>query len=50
MIDTTSNMLGIIDGSSTLIGRSIEPNLLLDSIDTEGELQDCFLEYIDELD
>jgi hypothetical protein len=48
MIDTISNMLGIIDGSSTLIDCSIEPRLLLDSIDTKGELQDYFLEYIEE--
>lgn len=50
MIDTISNMLGIIDGSSTLIDCTIEPKLLLDSIDTECELQDCFLEYIEEKD
>jgi hypothetical protein len=47
MIDTVSNMLGIIDGSSTLIDSTIEPKLLLDSKDTEGELQDCFLEFIE---
>ncbi|WP_146553498.1 transposase [Rummeliibacillus sp. SL167] len=50
MIDTISNMLGIIDGSSTLKGCSLEPKLLLDSIDTEGELQDSFLEFIEEID
>ncbi|MDQ0271307.1 transposase [Cytobacillus purgationiresistens] len=50
MIDTISNMLGIIDGSSTLKGCSLEPKLLLDSIDTEGELQDSFLEFIEERD
>jgi hypothetical protein len=50
MIDTISSMLGIIDGSSTLIDCSMEPKLLLDTIDTEGELQDCFLEYIEEMD
>ncbi|MFB3164969.1 transposase [Neobacillus sp. 179-J 1A1 HS] len=46
MIDTISSMLGIIDGSSTLIDCSMEPKLHLDSTDTEGELQDCFLEHI----
>ncbi|MFF2448282.1 transposase [Neobacillus sp. NPDC058068] len=50
MNDTISNMLGIIDGSSTLLDCPIEPKLLLDSIDTEGELQDCFLEYIEKKD
>jgi hypothetical protein len=48
MIDTVSNTLGVIDGSSTLINSTIEPKLLLDSTDTEGELQDCFLEFIEE--
>lgn len=50
MIDTISNMLGVIDGSSTLKDCSLEPKLLLDSIDTEGELQDSFLEFIEERD
>lgn len=50
MIDTISNMLGVIDGSSTLNNCSLEPKLLLDSIDTEGELQDLFLELIEERD
>jgi hypothetical protein len=48
MIDTVSNMLGVIDGSSTLKNCSIEPKLFLDSIDTEGELLEHFLTYIDE--
>ncbi|TFB24082.1 transposase [Filobacillus milosensis] len=47
MIDTVSNTLGIIDGSSTLIDSTLEPKLLLDSKNTEGELQDCFLEFIE---
>ena len=50
MIDTISNMLGVIDGGSTLKDCSFEPKLLLDSIDTEGELQDSFLEFIEERD
>lgn len=48
MIDTISNMLGVIDGSSTLEYCSIEPKSLLNSIDTEGELQDSFLQFIEE--
>ena len=47
MIDTISNMLGVIDGSSTLKDRLLEPKLLLDSKDTGGELQDFFLELIE---
>ena len=50
IIDTISNMLGVIDGSSTLNDCSLEPKLLLDSTDTEGELQDLFLEFIEERD
>jgi hypothetical protein len=48
MIDTISNMLGIIDGSSTLNGCNVEPNLFLDDNDIEGELQDLFLAYVEE--
>ncbi|MRX72852.1 transposase [Bacillus lacus] len=48
MIDTISNMLGIIDGSSTLKDCSLEPRLLLNSKYTEGELQDLFLKFIEE--
>ncbi len=50
MIDTISTMLGVIDGSSTLNNCPLEPKLLLDSNDTEGELQDLFLEFIEERD
>ena len=48
MIDTVSNMLGVIDGRSTLNDCPLEPKLLLESNDTEGELQDLFLEFIEE--
>lgn len=48
MIDTVSNVLGIIDGSSTLGAGIIEPKLLLSEEDTEGELQDLFLAYVEE--
>lgn len=48
MIDTISNMLGIIDGSSTLKNCSLESKLLLDNEDTNGELQGEFLEYMEE--
>lgn len=50
MIDTISNMLGVIDGSSTLKDCPVEPELLLDSNGTEGELQDLFLEIVEEND
>jgi len=41
MIDTISNMLGVIDGSSTLSGCDAEPNLYLD---------DIVLEYVEEIE
>lgn len=47
MIDTISNMFGIIDGSSTLKDSNIDAKLLLDGVDTEGELQDLFLSYVE---
>lgn len=49
MVDTISNMFGIIDGSSTLIGCNIDVKLLIDGVDTEGELQDAFLSYVEEI-
>jgi hypothetical protein len=49
MIDTISNVLGIIDGTSTLNGCDIEPKLLLNNNDTDGELQDLFLGYIEDI-
>jgi len=50
MIDTISNIFGIIDGSSTLNGCNIKTKLLLNGKDTDGELQDTFLEYVEELE
>lgn len=50
MIDTISSMLGIIDGSSTLSGCKAEPKLYLDNVDTDNELQDLFLEYVEEIE
>ena len=50
MIDTISNMLGIIDGRSTLSGCDAEPKLYLDDADTDGDLQDLFLEYVEEIE
>lgn len=50
MIDTISNMLGIIDGSSTLSGCDAEPKLYLDETDTDSELQDLFLEYVENIE
>ena len=50
MIDTISNMLGIIDGSSTLSECDAELKLYLNDADTGGELQDLFLEYVEEIE
>ncbi|TAA72672.1 transposase [Planococcus salinarum] len=51
MVDTISSMLGIIDGSIPVDhADSVEPRLLLNSINTEGELQDLFLEFVEELE
>lgn len=48
MIDTILHVFGIIDGSSGLVDAEVEPTLLLDSIDSEGDLQDLFLAYIED--
>ncbi|REK77671.1 transposase [Paenibacillus paeoniae] len=48
MIDTISNTLGVIDGSSTLKDCLAEPKCYLNSIETDGELQEYFLAFIEE--
>lgn len=50
MIDTISNILGVIDGSSKLSGCDAEPKLYLDEIDTDSGLQDLFLAYVEEIE
>lgn len=47
MIDTISNMLGIIDGNSALSECDAELKLYLNGNYTDGELQDLFLEYVE---
>lgn len=50
MVDTVSHVFGLIDGSSTLNDSDIEATLLLDDVDSEGELQDSFIGYLQEED
>ena len=49
MIDTISNVLGVIDGNSTLDNFSKELTLYVEKMENDGELQDLFLEYIEEI-
>lgn len=48
IVDTISSMLSIIDGKTPIDDDSVEPKLLLNSMDTEGELQVLFLAYAEE--
>lgn len=48
IVDTISGVFGILDGSSTLSGGNYEFNVKIDGVDTEGELQDAFLEVVEE--
>ena len=60
IIDTVSHVFGIIDGSSGLSGSEIEAKLALvrvdeagepvETMETDGELQESFLGYIEEHD
>jgi len=50
MVDTVSHVFGVIDGSSPLIDSDMEATVLLDDVDTEGELQDSFIGYLQEED
>lgn len=48
MIDTISSVFGILDGSSTLSGGNFEFEVKINGISTEDELQDTFLEFVEE--
>lgn len=49
MIDTISGIFGVFDGSSTLSGDdNFEIDIKINGVDTENELQDAFLEYVEE--
>lgn len=48
MIDTISSIFGILDGSSTLSEDTFEFDVKINECSTENELQDTFLEYIEE--
>ena len=48
MIDTISSVFGILDGSSTLGDGKWEFDVKINGVDIEDELQDTFLEYVEE--
>lgn len=48
MIDTISSLFGILDGSSTLSGGNMEFDIKINGIGTEDEMQDTFLEIVEE--
>lgn len=50
MVDTVSHVFGVIDGSSPLIDSDMGATVLLDDVDTEGDLQDSFIGYLQEED
>ena len=47
MIDTISSVFGILDGSSTLSEDEFEFEVNINGVSTENELQDTFLEYVE---
>lgn len=49
IIDTISNLFGIFDGSVTLSNKGCNINVEIDGKYTDNELQDTFLEYVEEL-
>ena len=48
VIDTISSILGVLDGSSTLSGEHFEFDIKINGVSTEDELQDTFLEFVEE--
>ncbi|OCA83659.1 transposase [Bacillus sp. FJAT-27986] len=49
MIDTISNVLGVIDGNSTLDNFSKELTLYIEEMENNDDLQDLFLEFIEDI-
>lgn len=50
MIDTISLIFGVLDGSSTLNGGDMDIKMFISGEDTDEELQDTFLEYVENLE
>ena len=48
MVDTISSILGVLDGSSTLSEGDFEFDVKINGVSTEDELQDTFLEFVEE--
>jgi len=48
MIDTISNVFGVLDGSSTLAEETFEFEVKINGVSTENELQDTFLGFIED--
>ncbi|STO08031.1 hypothetical protein [Exiguobacterium aurantiacum] len=50
MVDTVSHVFGVLDGTSPLTDSEMEATVLLDGTDTEMELQDTFIGYLQDED
>ncbi|SRR5699024_1024752 len=51
IIDTISSIFGIMDGSSTLSGGDeIDVSVEINGIDTDHDLQDSFLAFVEEIE
>ncbi|WP_165061061.1 transposase [Adlercreutzia sp. ZJ154] len=48
IIDTISGVFGVFDGSTALIGGNMECSIQIDGVDTESELQDTFMEFVED--
>ena len=48
MVDTISSIFGILDGSSTISEEVFDFDVTINGVSTENELQDTFLEYVEE--
>ncbi|MFN4213741.1 transposase [Exiguobacterium sp.] len=50
MVDTVAHTFGVIDGTSPLTDSEIEATVLLDGTDTDMELSDSFIGYLQDED
>ena len=46
MIDTISTVLGFVEGTTSIDDKNWEIDVSANGINTEGQLQDAFLEYV----
>ena len=50
MIDTISTVFGFLDGTSSIDEENYNIDILFNGTSIKGELQDAFLEYVEDIE